>query len=232
MISQSPNTTIGLLLSGGLDSSILLGHLLRQGRRVRPFYVRSGLCWETAELDALSRFLKALDCEPLDQLVVLELPLGDLYNDHWSLTGTGVPSAETPDEAVYLPGRNALLVIKALLWCHLRGIDQLALAPLQSNPFPDASDSFFKTFSQAMNTAAAGQVETVRPFSHLDKREVMLLGRELPLELTFSCIAPRDQLHCGRCNKCGERKTAFREAGIDDPTRYVSLPCSTPSTTH
>jgi len=222
MISQPPSDTIGLLLSGGLDSGILLGHLLRQGRRVRPFYVRSGLCWEAAELDAVSRYLRAIECERLDKLVVLEMPLGDLYTGHWSLTGEGVPAAETPDEAVYLPGRNALLVIKALLWCHLRGISQLALAPLQSNPFPDATDGFFQSFSQAMNMAANGQVEMVRPFAHLDKRAVMMLGRELPLELTFSCIAPCKRLHCGNCNKCGERQAAFREAGIDDPTRYAS----------
>ncbi len=232
MISQPPSNTIGLLLSGGLDSGILLGHLLAGGRRVRPFYVRSGLCWETAERDALARFLDACDCEGLEELVVLELPLGDLYTGHWSLTGKGVPTAQTPDEAVYLPGRNALLVIKALLWCHLHGISQLALAPLQSNPFPDASDAFFAEFSKAMNTAAAGGVEMVRPFAQLDKRAVMQLGRDLPLELTFSCIAPRSPLHCGLCNKCGERQAAFREAGIDDPTRYASMQHSDVPVTH
>lgn len=231
MISESPQGTIGLLLSGGLDSGILLGHLLAQGRRVRPFYVRSGLCWEAAELESLLQFLKALECERLEKLVLLELPVSDLYTDHWSITGDGVPSAETPDEAVYLPGRNALLVIKALLWCHLHDIGQLALAPLRSNPFPDASDRFFNSFSQAMNTAANGQVETVRPFAQFDKREVMRLGRDLPLELTFSCIAPQNRLHCGTCNKCGERQAAFADAGLVDPTTYATTkPTAVPTT--
>ncbi|HEY5599987.1 MAG TPA: 7-cyano-7-deazaguanine synthase, partial [Candidatus Manganitrophaceae bacterium] len=47
-------------------------------------------------------------------------------------------------------------------------------------------------------------------------------GRGLPLELTFSCIAPKGRLHCGRCNKCAERIRAFRSSGFSDPTRYGS----------
>lgn len=232
MIQQPSHNTIGLLVSGGLDSCILLGHLLAKGQRVRPFYVRSGLCWEAAELASLGQFLEATHCERLEELVELELPLGDLYTGHWSISGQGVPAAQTPDEAVYLPGRNALLVIKSLLWCHLHGIPQLALAPLQSNPFPDASDQFFSTFEQAMNKAANGQVEIVRPFGGLDKREVMRLGTDLPLGLTFSCIAPRGRLHCGQCNKCGERRAAFAQAEIQDTTSYASRKPTTASTTN
>jgi 7-cyano-7-deazaguanine synthase len=40
--------------------------------------------------------------------------------------------------------------------------------------------------------------------------------------LTFSCLAPQGRRHCGRCNKCAERKRAFRQAGIPDPTKYAS----------
>jgi 7-cyano-7-deazaguanine synthase len=49
----------------------------------------------------------------------------------------------------------------------------------------------------------------------------MALGRDMPLELTFSCLAPVAGLHCGRCNKCAERQAAFRDAGIDDRTEYA-----------
>jgi len=47
--------------------------------------------------------------------------------------------ADTPDDAVFLPGRNVLLLSKAMLWCHLHGVEEVALAPLESNPFPDAT---------------------------------------------------------------------------------------------
>src|SRR5437868_4623769 len=109
--------TIGVLTSGGLDSAILVGHLLSQGRRVQPFYIRSGLVWERAERAAARRFLQALKSPSLAELVTLELPLADLYAGHWSISGQGTPDAESPDEAVFLPGRNALLIIKAALWC-------------------------------------------------------------------------------------------------------------------
>lgn len=222
MISDCRDRSIGLLLSGGLDSAILLGHLLENGHRVEPLYIESDLAWQAAELRAAKGFLAALASPQLGNLVTLELPLADLYGNHWSVTGEEVPDAATPDEAVYLPGRNALLAIKAALWCHLHGIDQLALAPLASNPFSDATPEFFAQFESALNLACGGRVRIVSPFSHLEKRDVMRLGRTLPLHLTFSCIAPNDGMHCGTCNKCAERQAAFRAAGYKDLTAYAT----------
>jgi 7-cyano-7-deazaguanine synthase len=212
---------IGLLVSGGLDSSILLGQLLESGRMVQPFYIESGLLWQRAELGALRRYLAAMAANELRPLVVLQLPLADVYESHWSVTGEGVPEADTPDEAVYLPGRNPLLVIKAALWCRLNGIGELALAPLGSNPFADATPEFFAEFQSALNRATLGDVRLLRPFDRLSKRDVMLLGRDLPLEWTFSCIRPCGTLHCGQCNKCRERREAFRLIGAGDPTVYA-----------
>ncbi|MBX7165568.1 MAG: 7-cyano-7-deazaguanine synthase [Pirellulales bacterium] len=221
MTAASDNATTALLLSGGLDSGILLGHLLAQGHRVRPLYVRSHLHWEPQELDAIARLLAVLESPRLGPLVVLDQPLQDVYGNHWSITGQGVPRHDTPDEAVYLPGRNALLLIKPLLWCHLHGVPELALAPLKSNPFADATTEFFAQFAGALNRATGGSVRVVRPFATLEKTAVMQLGRELPLELTFSCIDPQRGEHCGRCNKCAERQAAFRDAGLADPTTYA-----------
>jgi 7-cyano-7-deazaguanine synthase len=221
MNSTRPDTT-GLLLSGGLDSAILLGHLLAKGQRVQPFYVRSRLAWERAELDAARRFLAAVASRRLKELVVFDQPLEDLYGTHWSLTGHGVPGAETPDAAVYLPGRNALLLIKPALWCGMNDIRQLALGVLGSNPFSDATPEFFGDFQSALERATGERVRFVRPFAEFHKRQVMELGRGLPLELTFSCISPLGSLHCGQCNKCAERIAAFQAAGMEDPTEYAN----------
>ena len=144
MTAESSPSTIGLLASGGLDSSILLGHLLGGGRRVQPFFVRAGLRWEDAERRQLEKFLRALASPRLAELVVLDLPLADLYGDHWSVTGRGVPEFASPDAAVYLPGRNALLLIKPALWCRLHGIEELALAVLGTSPFADATAGVFR----------------------------------------------------------------------------------------
>lgn len=221
MISATHSPTLGLLVSGGLDSGILLGHLLREGREVQPFYVRAGLFWEEGELAALRRLLDHFASPKLRPLLVFDMPLDDVYQNHWSMTGRNVPDADTADEAVYLPGRNALLVIKAALWCALNGIDELALAPLGSNPFADATPEFFHGFADSLNLATSHNLRITRPFAAMHKHEVMQLGRDFPLELTFSCIAPAAELHCGRCNKCAERQEAFRAAGLPDRTCYA-----------
>jgi 7-cyano-7-deazaguanine synthase len=60
----------------------------------------------------------------------------------------------------------------------------------------------------------------------MDKAAVIRLGLELgvPLELTLSCMNPGGGLHCGQCSKCRERRDAFREADVDDPTQYAAVP--------
>jgi 7-cyano-7-deazaguanine synthase len=213
---------LAVLVSGGLDSAILLAEGLATHPAVHPLYVRFGLCWEEAELRHLRRFLEAVSAPALRPLAVLEMPVGDLYGEHWSLTGRGVPAAGDPDEAVFLPGRNVLLLAKAMLWCHLRGVGTLALAPLQGNPFPDATPAFFAAFARVVNGAVGGQVRVREPYLGLGKVEVLRRGRHLPLERTFSCLHPDGGgRHCGRCNKCAERRAAFRDAGLPDPTAYA-----------
>ncbi|MEX2114931.1 MAG: 7-cyano-7-deazaguanine synthase [Pirellulales bacterium] len=213
---------MAVLFSGGLDSSILLAHLVAEGRRVQPLYVACGLAWQREELRWARRFLDAIAAPGLEPLVVLSMPLADLYGDHWSITGQDVPSADDPDERVYLAGHNPLLLIKADVWCRLHGVSQVALGALATNPFADATDAFFVPFAEAMDQAVAGRIELLRPLAAMDKRSVMQWGRRAPLGLTFSCLAPREGTHCGACNKCAERQRAFRDAELDDPTAYAA----------
>jgi 7-cyano-7-deazaguanine synthase len=212
-----------VLISGGLDSAILLGDALRRHAAVVPLFVRCGLAWEGVERAYLDRYLHALASPALRPLVVLDQPVADLYGPHWSTTGLNVPDARTPDEAVFLPGRNVLLLAKALLWCHLHGVPAVALGSLQTNPFPDATPAFFRAFQDVVNRSVGGHVEVRLPFGTMKKHAVMQLGRGLPLEHTFSCIQPTGELHCGQCNKCAERRHAFADAGMDDPTRYADV---------
>src|SRR5438309_12122396 len=93
---------LAILTSGGLDSAILLAEALLRYATVHPLYVRQGLSWETAEMVHLQRFLELVACPALAPLEVLDLPVGDLYGGHWSVTGQKVPDADSPDEAVFL----------------------------------------------------------------------------------------------------------------------------------
>jgi 7-cyano-7-deazaguanine synthase len=224
---KTPRPARAVLVSGGLDSAILLGESLHQEYSVHPLYVRCGLSWEAAEQEHLHRYLAALSGPTLRPLHVLEMPVRDVYLQHWSLTGQGVPGADTPDEAVFLPGRNVLLLSKAMLWCHLRGVPEVVLALLESNPFPDATPAFFADYEAVVNLAVGGRVRVRLPYLGLHKADVMRRGTGLPLERTFSCIRPVAGLHCGTCNKCAERRKAFAGARLPDPTLYqAEIPCT------
>jgi 7-cyano-7-deazaguanine synthase len=224
-MATAPRASLAVLISGGLDSAILLGEELRRGTTVFPIYVRFGLHYEEVELSYLERFLRTvasrLGATHPGPLQILDMPVADLYGNHWSITGQNVPGLDTPDEAVFLPGRNVLLLSKGMLWCHLHGIPALALGSLRTNPFPDATPVFFAGFEKLFNSAVGSSVQVRLPFANLGKTEVLRRGRDLPLEHTFSCIRPVDGLHCGRCNKCGERRGAFAAAEMPDPTHYA-----------
>lgn len=226
MARSVSDNSIALLISGGLDSCILMEELLRQGRSVQPIFIRSHLCWEEAELTALRCYLGCQQTPGVGDLVVLDVPLTDLYGQHWSVTGHGTPDSTSAEEDVYLPGRNALLMVKAAVWCQLNQIGELAIATLATSPFADANFHFVDRMQAVLDSYGNGAspVRIALPFGEMTKRQVMQIGRECALELTFSCIRPIDGHHCGQCNKCVERQRAFRESGRQDPTQY-STPC-------
>jgi 7-cyano-7-deazaguanine synthase len=219
----APAGPLAVLVSGGLDSAVLLGEAARAYPAIHPIYVRVGSLWEEVELTHLRRFLAAL-ASVVRPLTILDQPVLDLYAGHWSLTGDGVPAADTPDDSVYLPGRNVLLLAKPLLWCHLHGIPELATAPLACNPFPDATPEFYDRFAAAVGVAVGGTVRVLRPYAELGlhKPDVICRGAGLPLGHTFSCLQPVRARHCGRCNKCGERRVGFAAANVPDPTEYAA----------
>ena len=88
------------LVSGGLDSLLLVQALRTQGAVVFPLYVRCGLVWESVELLWLKRWLAALRQAHLKALKMTEAPMRSLYGHHWSLKGRRVPSSKSPDAAV------------------------------------------------------------------------------------------------------------------------------------
>ncbi len=219
-----------VLLSAGLDSAVLAAAEARTGR-VQPIYVSAGLAWERREIAALERLLRAPAFAAVAPPAQLTFTVRDLYPaNHWAITGTP-PAFDTPDEDVYLVGRNVVLLTKAAIYCASHGIERIAIGPLAGNPFPDATAEFFAAMARALSLGLAHPIEVAAPFAGMAKREVIRLGVELgvPLELTLSCMSPHEPaaagdeagpVHCGRCSKCRERREAFASAGTTDRTRY------------
>ena len=198
----------------------------RRGR-VQPIYVSAGLAWEAGELAVLDRLLAETPfAGALAPLARLSFTVADLYPaTHWALRGEP-PAFDTPDEDVYLVGRNVALLSKASIYCARHGIGRVALGPLAGNPFPDATAGFFEAMARALSLGLAHAIVIDAPFASMDKADVIRLGMELgvPLALTLSCMNPQDGLHCGRCSKCRERRDAFADAGVADPTAYAVAP--------
>ena len=217
-----------MLLSGGLDSAVLAAQEA-QTRSVHPVYVASGLAWEEGE----QRLVRELLNRPpfagrVAPLVRLDFNIRDVYAaSHWAIAGTP-PAYDTPDEDVYLHGRNIALLSKAAIYAATKQIARLVVAPLAGNPFPDATPPFFAAMNVALSLGLAAPIEISAPFVHLHKEDVVKIGAALgvPFELTLSCMNPAGPvhtLHCGLCSKCRERRDAFHDAGITDPTTYANL---------
>jgi 7-cyano-7-deazaguanine synthase len=184
------------------------------------------LAWEQEELAALDRLLATPPYRSVAPLARLTFTVRDLYPPtHWALRGEP-PAFDTPDEDVYLTGRNIILLTKGSIYCAQHKIDRIALGPLAGNPFPDATPEFFASMARALSLGLAHEIQIATPFVDKDKSEVIRIGVELgvPLELTLSCMNPRDGVHCGVCSKCRERRDAFNAAGVADPTRYAVAP--------
>ena len=227
---QSSLASTIVLLSGGLDSGVLLAHEALQ-RRVWPVYVQVGLAWEPLELEMVEQLLAHSDLrgavEPLSRV---EFTMRDVYSPtHWAVRGQP-PAYDTPDEDVYLAGRNLVLLAKAGVIAATKRAQRVALGPLAGNPFPDARPMFFDAMARALSLGLDLDLEVATPFLRWKKEDVIRRGLELgvPLELTLSCMSPvagdGRPLHCGQCSKCRERRDAFAAIGVADPARYAAPP--------
>jgi len=170
----------------------------------------------------------------IEPLARVEFTMRDVYPpSHWAIRGVP-PAYDTPDEDVYLTGRNLVLLTKAGVVAAQHDAHRIALGPLAGNPFPDARPAFFSAMAQALSLGLDHRIEIATPFLEWEKADVIRRGVELkvPFELTLSCMnpVPGSRLpapgsmprHCGLCSKCRERRDAFAAAGVSDPSAYAN----------
>ena len=215
-----------VLFSGGLDSAVLLALERRDHSPVFPIHVRSGFAWEDAERRAIDRLLaSSVFSSGVAPLATLAIDMRDIYPaTHWAVTGTP-PAYDTPDEDVYLDGRNIVLLSKTAVLAARLSSPRIALGSLSDNPFPDATPAFFDAIARALSLGLNHPIEIARPLVAFHKDRVVRMGLELgvPLELSMSCMNPVGDQHCGECSKCRERQDAFKAAGVNDDTPYARV---------
>ena len=221
-----PAQPAAVLFSAGLDSAVLLAQALAAGP-AQPIYVRSSLAWEAHELAAAAALLASPRyAGRAAPLATLTIDMLDVYPPHhWAVRGEA-PGFDTPDEDVYIDGRNIVLLSKAGVYAARAGMSRLLMGPLAGNPFPDATPEFFAAMARTLTLGLASPIAIETPLASLHKADVIRLGEELrvPFELTLSCMQPVEGTHCGRCSKCRERRDGFNEARVRDPTAYRERP--------
>lgn len=219
-----------VLLSGGMDSTALLSTFASES---------PGDIVETLSIDYGQRHIKELQAAaavaahygvPHDviDLSVLAGFLTSALTDQ----GTEVPDghyAEDTMRQTVVPNRNAIMLMVAAGIASSRGLDRVATAVHAGDHFiyPDCRPDFIDAASHTawLGTQGFGDITIVAPFVQMSKTDIAGIGHryDAPFHLSWSCYKG-GRIHCGACGTCYERREAFRDAGVDDPTEYEALP--------
>lgn len=216
------------LLSGGLDSTVLLWHLMNDGYAPTALVVDYGQkhSKETIAAHAIARVAEVPVVEVDLSLMFAGLQSGSALLD----AGTAVPhghyEAETM-KATVVPNRNMVLLAAATAHAVSRGCDVVAYGAHVGDHaiYADCGTGFVAAMRNAIETSSEGRVRLYAPYVNkgMRKEHIAAIGHELkaPMHLTWSCYEG-GELHCGKCGTCTERKEAFALSGVPDPTEYAS----------
>jgi 7-cyano-7-deazaguanine synthase len=211
-----------LAYSGGLDSTVLLHHLLADRAGVRCLSVDYGQR-HGRELSSAARLCWAAGVE---HQVARMAGLRKLLTGSSQTSELPVPEGHYAEESMRLtvvPNRNMLLLAACAAWAVSCRSDAVAYAAHAGDHavYPDCREEFAAAMAQALSLCDWRPVRLLRPFVGWSKADVVRRGAELkaPLGETWSCYKG-GEAHCGRCGTCCERAEAFALAGVPDPTEY------------
>jgi len=122
-----------------------------------------------------------------------------------------------------VPFRNGIMMSIVAGFAESEGAKGLVIAAHSGDHaiYPDCREGFMKSMGEAIRLGTYENVEVIRPFIAMNKAEIAKRGQELGVDfsLTWSCYKG-DDIHCGKCGTCVERREAFILAGMKDPTAY------------
>jgi len=209
-----------VVLSGGPDSSTVAYWAKEQGYDVYAITCKYGQI-ATKEVEYATRIAERLGV-PI-KLVDLS-SLKDIFSGVTSLCDENIPMTSSFSSPIIVPFRNAIFLSLAVSYAVTVGAGRVFYGAQGSDePFyPDCRREFYVSFERAARLGTGQEVAIEAPFSSVPKSEIIKRGSELgvPFELTWSCYLNGPK-HCGKCESCVNRKKAFREAGIADPTEYL-----------
>lgn len=126
-------------------------------------------------------------------------------------------------KSTVVPFRNGIMLAIACGLAESRGLKKVLIANHfgDHSIYPDCREDFIRPMSEAMKNGTYAGVVIDAPFTSITKTDVCRIGARLGVDYsrTYSCYKGGEK-HCGKCGTCVERKEAFREAGVPDPTEY------------
>ena len=218
-----------VLLSGGMDSAVVLAMARAQGFRCHALSVRYGQR-HTSELEAAARVARELGAV---EHKVVDVDLRSIGGS--ALTAdidvpTSEEAAADPIPVTYVPARNTIMLSVALGWAEVLGAADIfcGVNAVDYSGYPDCRPEFIAAFQSLANLATQAGVEGARirvhaPLMALGKDGIVREGVRLGVDFaaTVSCYSadPAGRA-CGRCDACRLRAEGFAGAGVADPTRY------------
>lgn len=220
-----------ILVSGGLDSATCLAIARSEGYDCYALSFNYGQR-ASSELDAAMRLSTAFS---VHQHQVIPLGIGQLGGSALTDTSMAMPESGVVADKIpttYVPARNTVFLSYALAWAEVLEAEAIFIGvnALDYSGYPDCRPEFIAAFEHMANLATRIGVEgrPIRiktPLIELSKADIIRLGHRLGVNygMTVSCYqADSRGRACGRCDSCRLRRKGFADAGIDDPTPYVS----------
>lgn len=219
-----------VLLSGGLDSSTCLAMARAQGYVCHALSVDYGQRHD-AELEASKKLARQLGAV---EHRVVTIDLSAIGGSALTDANISVPEQPSDDVPVtYVPARNTVLLSVALGWAEVLGANDIFVGvnSVDYSGYPDCRSAFIEAFEKMASVATeagADRGEPCRiqtPLMAMSKGEIIRAGHEhgVDYSMTVTCYQADEQGRaCGRCDACRLRRQGFAEAGVNDPTRYLS----------
>jgi 7-cyano-7-deazaguanine synthase len=212
-----------VLFSGGLDSTVLATQMKQEATETRLLSIDYGQR-HAKELDHSQKVADHLGlAHEILKLTQLGQILGGSSLTDKSITLPEGHYAEESMKSTVVPNRNMILLALAGGHALSLSFDTIAYAAHAGDHtiYPDCRPEFADAMDKALSLADWNTLSLHRPYVEMTKSDLVSLGEELnaPLHLTWSCYAG-NEIHCGKCGTCVERKEAFALAKIPDPTKY------------
>jgi len=208
-----------LLFSGGLDSTVLLYHLLEKGDKVACLSADYGQT-HCKELQAAGAMCRALGVVHRTVHVPYAATIGV---PHPLVGGGNIPQGRWDDpsmSATVVPNRNMIFLSLAGAWAMASGAGRVAIAAHLGDKliYPDCRLEFLTAVQNALSLSSGRLLEVYAPFLGLPKDKVVAEGARMgvPFEKTWTCYAGGES-PCGTCGACTERNDAFSSLGVEDP---------------